>query len=318
MASFSLRGCLLIAGPTATGKSEIASQVALAVGGEIVSVDSMQVYRGMDIGTAKPSTAERARVPHHLLDVADITDAFDTARFVELATQAIDDIRKRGRVPILCGGTGLYFKALLSGLGDAPPSDARLRAELEAASPEELLRELAAKDPATFARIDRKNPRRLIRAVEVVRLTGKSFSNQKADWGKPAEETAGRFFGLERSSEDLRQRIDVRVEEMFRRGLVDETARLLKQGLGQNRNAMQALGYRQVAEYLQGMRPLPETIELVKSRTRQYAKRQMTWFRGQLSLDWVRLKAGQEGGKTAAMLVEALRQTAERQLPSEE
>lgn len=286
---------LLLAGPTAVGKSEIALLLAEKLGGEIVSVDSMQVYRGLDIGTGKPSPEERARVPHHLIDVAGVAEPFDAAQFVRLASQAVAQIGARGRVAILCGGTGLYFKAFLRGLGDAPPPNPVLRAELEAVPLPELWRELAERDPATYERIDRQNRRRVIRAIEVIRLTGKLFSQQRADWTHAP--TTARWtlsaFGLTRSPADLRQRIGARVDEMFRRGLVAETGQLLERGLGANPSASQALGYRQVAEHLRGVRSLPATIELVKIRTRQFAKRQMTWFRRQLALSWIPLSAGE-------------------------
>ena len=252
----------------------------------------MQVYRGLDLGTAKPSPADRARVPHHLIDVMDVTEPFDAAQFVRLARRGVADIQSRGRRPILCGGTGLYFKAFLEGLGDAPPADAALRVVLEATPLPELLHELAERDPATYERIDRQNPRRVIRALEVVRLTGKPFSTQRANW-EPlpfAPHSPPLHFGLARSPADLRQRIEARVEAMFRQGWVAETEQLLERGLGQNKTAMQALGYRQIVEHLRGERSLAETIELVKVRTRQFAKRQMTWFRRQLQLSWVNLE----------------------------
>src|SRR5215813_1845864 len=161
---------IFLAGPTAVGKSELALLVAEEIAGEIVSVDSMQVYRGLDIGTAKPTEQERARIPHHLIDVVDLTQPFDAAQFGRLARDAVADIKSRGCVPIFCGGTGLYFKAFLHGLGEAPKADPALRSELEAIPLPELLAELAAKDPATHETIDRQNPRRVIRAVEVIRL----------------------------------------------------------------------------------------------------------------------------------------------------
>jgi tRNA dimethylallyltransferase len=308
---------LFIAGPTAAGKSEIALALAEKVGGEIISVDSMQVYRGLDIGTAKPSAAERARVPHHLIDVADLAEPFDAAKFVELAGKAAAEIQARGRVPVFCGGTGLYFKAYHEGLGDAPPADAQLRAELEAAPLAELLVELERRDPATFAVIDRQNPRRVIRAVEVIRLTGKPFSAQRAGWKvggsaccRPKLEDQGRrnavpptIFGIVRAGADLHARISVRVDEMFRRGLVEETRGLLARGLERNRTAMQAIGYRQVAEHLRGERPLPETIELVKIKTRQFAKRQMTWFRRQLDVEWIEVAPGDKPEAVAAKIL---------------
>lgn len=290
---------VFIVGPTAVGKSAVALALAEKLDGEIISVDSMQVYRGLDIGTAKPSAAERARVPHHLIDVAELHEAFDAAKFVTLAQQAVKEIQARGRVPIFCGGTGLYFKAYLDGLGEAPPSDEKLRAELEAAPLAELLHELEQSDPATFAKIDRNNPRRVVRAVEVIRLTGKPFSAQRARWGETPDEpnaadgSRGRsphqFFCLSRAAVDLHARINLRVDEMFSQGLVEETRRLLPQGLEQNKTAMQAIGYRQVVEHLRGERSLAETIELVKIKTRQYAKRQGTWFRKYAPAEWIEL-----------------------------
>ena len=283
---------LLLAGPTAVGKSDIAVLLAERLGGEIISVDSMQVYRGLDIGTAKASPEERARVPHHLIDVVDLTEPFDAARFIDLAHRAVADIQGRGRLPILCGGTGLYFKAFLEGLGQTPPTDTALRAVLETTPLPDLLRELAERDPVTYERIDRQNPRRVIRAIEVIRLTGQPFSTQRAAW-QPSTlppRPSPLQFGLARSPADLQRRIDARVDGMFRRGWVVETEHLLNRGLAQNRIAMQALGYRQIAEHLGGERLLRETIELVKLRTRQFAKKQMTWFRRQLQLTWINLE----------------------------
>jgi tRNA dimethylallyltransferase len=266
--------------------------LAEKLGAEIVSVDSMQVYRGLDIGTAKPSVEERRRIPHHLIDVAELNQSFDVARFVLLAGEAVKEIKNRGKVPLLCGGTGLYFKGFLEGLGNAPPAAPTLRAELERLPAEQRLRELAERDPETFKSIDQKNHRRVIRALEVIRLTGKPFSTQRAQWSQSSNE----YFcvGLSRASGELRRRIDLRVEKMFAEGLVAETEQLLKSGLQQNPTASQALGYRQVIEYLQGLRPLAETIELVKIRTRQFAKRQMTWFRRQLRVTWVHLDENQK------------------------
>lgn len=292
-------GLLLLSGPTASGKSEVALVLAETLGGEIVSVDSMQVYRGADIGTDKPSPEVRARVPHHLINVVDLTETFDAARFVALARRAVAEIQARGRVAILCGGTGLYFRAFLAGLGAAPPPDPELRARLEATPLAELLRELEERDPETYARIDRRNPRRVVRAVEVIRLTGKPFSAQRAAWdASPAEP----IYVLRRAPAELRARIEARVERMFAAGLVEETRRLLARGLEQNRTAMQALGYRQVVEHLRGERTLAETIALVKTRTWQYARRQLTWFRGQPNVEWVDVAAGERAEAVAARI----------------
>ncbi len=276
---------LLLAGPTAAGKSEVALLLAGRLGGEIISVDSMQVYRGLDIGTAKPSPADRRRVPYHLIDVVELWEPFDAARFLDLARRAVKEIQGRGRRPILCGGTGLYFKAFLDGLGDSPPSAPALRAELERSPLPELLRELEQRDPATFEHIDRQNPRRVVRALEVIRLTGRPFSSQRAVW--PGDSPPGAVFALRRGAADLRARIDARVDRMFEQGLVRETESLLGRGLDRNRTAMQAIGYRQVVEHLRGARSLADTIAEVKARTRQLAKRQMTWLRHQLPVRWI-------------------------------
>jgi tRNA dimethylallyltransferase len=306
---------IFLAGPTAVGKSEIALLLAEKIGGEIMSVDSMQVYRGLDIGTAKPSAAERARVPHHLIDVVDLKEPFDAAKFVALARKVVAEIQSRHRVPIFCGGTGLYFKAFLDGLGDAPPSDQKLRALLEATPFADLLRELKERDPKTFEMIDSQNPRRVIRAVEVIRLTGKPFCAQRAPWVEPDLGTPAlpgcrspvvrhpsNSFCFTRSPADLHARINARVDTMFARGLVDETRRLLEHNLAQNKTALQAIGYRQVVEHLLGERSLPETIELVKIKTRQFAKRQKTWFRRQLNLEWIELEPEAAPENTAAIL----------------
>ena len=301
---------ILLAGATATGKSEVALLLAEKLGGEIISVDSMQVYRGLDIGTAKPDAAERQRVPHHLIDIAELNETFDAARFVRLARAAVVEIQSRGRRPILCGGTGLYFKAFLEGLGEAPPADAALRVALEATPLPELLLELQRRDPVTFGKIDRQNPRRIIRALEVIRLTGKPFSAQRAPWSSsPPSSTLNpqpsTIFGLTREPADLHTRINVRVDVMFRRGLVAEVQALLSRGLAENRTAMQAIGYRQVVEHLRGEHSLPETIELVKIRTRQFAKRQMTWYRRQLPMNWLPCQPHDAPETVAARIIAA-------------
>ena len=285
---------IFITGPTACGKSQIALDLAQRLNGEIISVDSMQVYRGLDIGTAKPTQAERELVSHHLIDVADLDEAFDAAKFCQLAASAVAEIQARERVPIFCGGTGFYFKAFLEGLGEAPPADLSLREALATIPLTELLDELKMRDPLTFEKIDRQNPRRVIRAIEVIRLTGKPFSVQRAEWKAQKSSETQLCFGLARSRADLHLRIEKRVDEMFKNGLVAETESLLHRGLEKNQTAMQAIGYRQVVEHLRGMRSLAETIELVKIRTRQFSKRQLTWFRRQMQLNWIHLGDAQE------------------------
>jgi len=290
-----------LVGPTAVGKSAVAMEIAGRVGGEIVSVDSMQVYRGLDIGSAKPSAEELRRVRHHLIDVAGLDDSFDAARFVALAKEAVADMEQRGVRPVFCGGTGLYLTAWLEGLGQSPSSDPALREELEGLPLAQLLEELRAKDPEAYAKIDRENPRRVVRAVEVIRLTGRPFSEQRARWRSGPRETV---CCLAREAEDLRRRIESRVDAMFAAGLVEETRRLLEAGLEGNRFAMQAIGYRQVAEHLRGVRGLEETVALIKTRTWQFSRRQMTWFRNQLRAEMISVAEDEAAELTAERVME--------------
>ena len=262
---------IFITGPTATGKSAVALEVAKKLGGEIISVDSMQVYQKMDIGTAKPSPEQRKQIPHHLIDCTTISEGFDAARFAREA----ENKQKKIKRPVFCGGTGLYFQAWLEGLGEAPSGDSKIRKVLEETPTQDLLRELKEKDPSTHKSIDHQNPRRIIRAIEVIRITDRPFSEQKAKW---TNQVPANFFLLERADQDLRKRIESRAEKMFERGLVEETCSLRTE-LENNPSAQQALGYRQVIGHLKGEQDLPETVCLVKSRTWQYARRQKTWFR---------------------------------------
>ena len=289
---------IFIAGPTASGKSAVAKEVAIKKGGEIISVDSMQVYSSLNIGTAKPTEEERAAVTHHLVDAIEIDEAFDAAKFVDSTSAVIKKIAQ----PIFCGGTGLYFQAWLQGLGASPGGEPKLRAELEGEETEALLQELQRKDPETHAKIDRKNRRRIVRAVEVIRLTQKPFSEQRAEWSEKAPEN---FFVLAREREDLRKRINVRVEAMFKAGLVAETCSL-RSALEANAVARQALGYRQVIEHLQGERDLPHTEGRVKSRTWQFARRQMTWFRKMHGARPMKVTPDEEPIITAQRIIEQL------------
>lgn len=303
-----MRPCLHIAGPTAVGKSAVALEIALRCGGEVLTADSMQVYRGLDIGTAKPG-AERAKVPHHLLDLVGPDEGFDVQRWLEAAREAVAGVRARGRLPIFCGGTGLYFRAWIEGLDALPAADPELRRELEARPLAELLAELHAGDPATWARIDRCNPRRVVRAVEILRGAGPrgaggmdagsasgGTSAKGPGWGEPV-------FVLRRSPEQLRRRMDARVDIMFAEGLVEETRRLLEAGLGRNPVALQAIGYRQVVEHLRGERDLASTMSLIKTRTWQYGRRQMTWFRHRPGVVWVDLEEGEAPARTAERIL---------------
>lgn len=301
-----------LVGPTASGKSGVALELARMLGAEVVSVDSMQVYRGMDIGTAKPTAAEQALVPHHLIDLTNVDTGFDAAAFRAAALPAIDGILARGKIPLLCGGTGFYFAALLGRLSRAPAGSPELRAELESAPLEQLLAELRQRDPAAFESVDRRNRRRVLRAVEVCRLTGQPFSKPRPAptatvAAHPLEdERMWRTFGLLRTAEDLRARIERRVRAMFDQGLLEETRKLMAAGLEQNRTALQAIGYRQCVEHLRGERSLAVTRELIQTRTRQLARRQMTWFRRQLRVTWLTVRQEEEATETAARICKLL------------
>ena len=279
---------IYITGATASGKSALAMRLANTLGGEIISVDSMQVYCGLNIGTAKPSAQEQNEIQHHLIDVAQLSEAFDAAQFVSLAQQALKLIWKRGRVPIFCGGTGLYFRALIEGLGESPPGDESLRDELAQMPIESLVTELRIKDPEAAKQVDLKNSRRLLRAIEVIRLTGRPYSEQRIGWNN-VDKAPQNLFCISREVDVLNQRIHKRVDEMFNQGLVEETQTLIKKGLRNNRNACQALGYRQVLDLLDGKLDLENVVHQVKTKTRQFAKRQRSWFRNQMKcnfLEW--------------------------------
>lgn len=312
------RQAIYIGGATASGKSRIALLVAERLGGEIISVDSMQVYRGMDIGTAKPSEEDRRRIRHHVIDIVDVDDPFDVARFIREAERARLEIEGRGSAAIFCGGTGLYYQAYLEGLGESPGHDLRLREVLEQLSVEELNEELERTDPKMAGRIDRQNKRRLVRAVEVIRLTGKPFSEQRARWtgrsrseGGESLKTGGQLLGIRRGREELVGRIENRVDLMFEQGLVEETRVLMGKGLTSNPNALQAIGYRQVVDHLTQGISLEATKEKVKARTRVYAKRQMTWLRKQNGVRWVDL-SGDDTTEETAEEIAAVYRAAER------
>ncbi len=283
-----------ILGPTAVGKSRVAVELASFLDVEIISIDSMQVYRGMDIGTAKPSVDMLRRVTHHMIDIADPTTEYSVALFQEQARKAVEETASRGKIPLLVGGTGLYFEAVVFDLRFPPgSSDDRLRRSLEewaARDPEGLKRSLAEIDPH-FARSEgMQNLRRVIRAMEVYRRTGKPFSAFQTRRGEQRRfyRYAGAVLTLPR--QELYRRIDRRVEEMFASGLVEEVRGLLREG-GLSRTAAQALGYREVVGHLDTGVSLEETIDKVKRRSRNYAKRQLTWFRRIPELLWIEMDA---------------------------
>ena len=294
---------LAIVGPTASGKSEVGLAVAEAIGAEIVSVDSMLVYRGMDVGTAKPSLAERARVPHHLIDVARPSEPFSVARYRELAEAAVRGIRARGNRVLLVGGSGLYFRAVVDRLefpGTDPGTRSMLEAEAAALGPERLHRRLAELDPAAAARIEPRNVRRTVRALEVAAVTGRPFSAFQAAWDR-YEPGRVRAAGIEIPREVLAARIEARVRAMVAGGLLEEVRSLVAQGFGRWLTASQAIGYAEFARHLAGELTLEEAVASTVRRTRELARRQMVWFRRDPRIRWFR--AGPEG---AIALVEEL------------
>lgn len=273
-----------LVGATASGKSAAAVELARKMGGEIISCDSMQVYRGMDIGTAKPTLAERRGIPHHLIDIAEPETPYSVASYVADATRAIDEICARGKLPVLCGGTGLYLDRLLfGGLPAETATDEALRAELLAFAAEHgadaLHAELAKIDPESAAAIHQNNVRRVARAIEIYRLTGE----KKSEWDKKSKTGESRYAAtvllLSRPREELYRRIDARVDQMIASGLADEAEGLDRRGVFQtNSTAAQAIGYKEILPYLHGECTLAEAAEALKTATRRYAKRQLTWF----------------------------------------
>ena len=272
---------IVLSGPTASGKSSLALALAREFPVEIVNADSLQVYRHFDIGTAKPTVAERGEVPHHLIDVVDPDEKYDAGRYVRDAERAIGEIRSRGKVPMLVGGTGMYIRALLRGL-DPLPSDPRVREELsrrwELEGGAALHAELARIDPETSGKVHPADRLRVLRALEIAAVAGIPPSRARAAWSSAGPRRGCLFLALWPDRETLYLGIDARTEEMFRRGLLEEVRGLLARGIDRSLKPMMALGYRHAASHLLDGVPLSETIDAVKRDTRRYAKRQVTWL----------------------------------------
>lgn len=274
---------IVLAGSTGVGKSELAIQLAQSLDGEVISVDSMQVYRGMNIGTAKVSAKDQNRIPHHLIDIADPSEDFDAGQFVTHARRCITEISDRKKIPILCGGTGLYLKALFCGLGTAPAKNRVLRSMLESCSLQDLQMQLEAMDLATFQAIDIQNKRRVIRALEIARLTGESAITHRSRWDAGSDNWPRATFVVRHPDVAMhRVQLDQRVDQMILNGLVQETRQLMHSGICSNPSARQAIGYRQLIDHIENGTSLDNAIHEIKLRTHQYAKRQRTWFRNQM------------------------------------
>ena len=288
-----------IIGATATGKSDLAIQVAEWFRGEVVSVDSRLIYRGMDIGTAKPTRAERARVPHHLIDVVEPDETWSVARFQSAVSALIPEIVARDRLPILVGGTGQYMRAILQGWRPPPrPADrrirARLEAEVEAGRGGELVERLKRVDPSSAETIDLRNPRRVIRALEIYEATGVPASQQRGRSPTPFRATC---VGLTLPRPELYERIDARIDRMIEAGLVDEVRGLLAQGFSRASPSMSAIGYREIAAHLEGAMTLEEAVRRMRQATRLFVRRQANWFRAtDPSICWFTPAEGYEAG----------------------
>lgn len=281
---------LVVVGPTASGKSALGAALAVALGGEIVSADSQQIYRGLDVGTAKPTPRERACAPHHLLDVAEPTDVLSAGAFARLADEAIAGIAARGRLPIVVGGTGLWVRALLQGLVELPAADPALRAELALRAERQgrgaLHAELARIDPETAAEIPPANLVRVLRALEIHALTGEKPSEVRARHAFARLRYRARVLGLAPPRAELYARVDARAKAMFERGLLDEVRALLARGL-RDAPALKALGYPQAVAALDGRCSAEEAAAEVARQTRRYSKRQLTWFRADPLVEWL-------------------------------
>jgi tRNA dimethylallyltransferase len=283
---------ILVLGVTASGKARLAHEVARTTGGEIVSVDSMKVYRRMDIGTAKPSAAARQEVPYHLIDVVEPGESFSVGRYIELAASAMQDIRSRGKPVIVAGGTAMYIKALLYGLFDGAGTDLAIREKLSARMASEgaavLHAELTSKDPDAGQRIHLNDTKRIIRALEVIELTGKPITSHQQQWDAPASDSENwTVIGIRRDKVDASHRINMRVKRMFDEGLVEEVRRLLAEPLPLSMQAACAIGYAEVISHLAGKVSLDDTIEAVKKNTRKLAKSQRTWFKTFRQVQWL-------------------------------
>ncbi len=285
---------IVLTGPTATGKTALGVKLAKLLHGEVVSADSMQIYRGMDVGTAKPTAAEMGGVVHHMLDVADPGESFSTAKYAQMAGACVDDILARGGVPILVGGTGLYIDGLLRGTDyAAAPSDPALRksieAEYDALGGEAFREKLSAVDPDRAALLHPRDKKRLVRAWEIYAITGRTITwhDAQSKLAKPKYEayTVALDFA---DRQTLYDRIDRRARVMFDAGLVDEVCRLLDAGVSAGATAMQAIGYKEVAGYLAGACTLDQAIDAVCRASRRYAKRQLTWLRNRPDVHWLR------------------------------
>ena len=293
-----MNNIICIAGPTASGKTALAVELAKALNGEVVSCDSMQVYKDMDIGTAKPTKDEMQGIPHHMLSVAEPWEDFSVSRYCEMAAPIVDDICARGKTAIIAGGTGLYMDSLIRGNTFAPYPSTGRREELEALAEAEgieaVLSQLREVDPETADRLHPSDQKRIIRAMEVYLETGETISEHNRKTQQLPPRYTPVWFALEDARrQDLYDRIDKRVEQMLCDGLLDEIKDLLGRGISEKCTAMQAIGYKEFIDALSGRSSIEEALKLVQQASRHYAKRQLTWFRRNPAINWLRREAGE-------------------------
>ena len=308
-----MKNLICIAGPTASGKTALSIALAKELGGEIVSCDSMQVYKRMDIGTAKPTAEEMENIPHHMLSVAEPWEDFSVGKYCEMATPIVDDILARGKTAIIVGGTGLYMDALIRGNAFAPCPSTGCREKLEKLAEDQgieaVIAQLREVDPESAERLHPSDQKRIIRAMEVYLETGKTITQHNLETQQIPPRYDPVWFSLEDADRaTLYERIDRRVEEMLRQGLLEEIKTLLAEGVPEKATAMQAIGYKEFVDALAGRSSMETAVALVQQSSRKYAKRQLTWFRRNPAIHWLRREPG-EG--TAEILSKARRVLAE-------
>ncbi|MBZ0254945.1 tRNA (adenosine(37)-N6)-dimethylallyltransferase MiaA [bacterium] len=288
---------LAVVGPTASGKTDLAIELARSLGADILCVDAIQVYRGLDVGSAKPTAEQQALVRHHGIDLASPLENFNASRYAEAVEPILEQAASANRPLVLCGGTGLYYRALLEGFFEAPDSDPVVREallqRLESEGASALHAELAAADPETASSIHPNDGRRTARALELIQLTGESVSELRARQHPKPWISRTVFFGILREREELYARVVQRTRWMYDNGLIDETRQLIEMGCDENYTAMQALGYKECRPYLLGEISLEESIEMTIHGTQRYTKRQMTWFRRQMEANWLEWREGE-------------------------
>lgn len=307
MAHSQISTCAIV-GPTGIGKTALALILSDTLDLEVISVDSRQVYRHMDIGTGKPDRSELKRVRHHLIDVAEPDDTYSAGRFSEEARISLENIQQGGKIPFLVGGTGLYLKALTEGIINAPPSDPSIRADLnkeaKAIGAPGLHEKLKAIDPAAAGRIHPNDLVRTVRALEINRLTGKNVGDLRC---RPRQESLDAvIFGLWMQREYLYRRIEARVDLMMKNGFLEEVRSLLEMGYDENLRSMEGIGYRQLTEYLRGLHSLSGAVDSTKKETRNFAKRQMTWFSSMKDVNWIEVPPSGALDKAAETILKCI------------